>query len=273
MTSEEVLAEVSGADFVLLGESHDNAEHHRIQARLIRAIAQAGRRPAIVLEMLSADQAPALTRHLSEHPNDAPGLGPAVGWERSAWPSWDIYLPIGEAALSAGLPIVAGNLGRPTLLTLRGPGPAGLPPALVGQLGLDVEYQPWQRRELERLLQESHCNELPATTLARMVTIQQARDGALASAMRAGDRRSSGGAVLIAGSGHARNDFGVPWHMKRVAPNRSTLAVALIEFDPAKPDAAGYARAADGAPLFDYVWFTDPVVREDPCAGRQRPGS
>ncbi len=264
---EAVLSEIARVDFVLLGETHDNAEHHRLQARIVRDVAQAGRRPAIVFEMLNADQAPALARHLSDHPNDATGLGSAVGWDRGGWPAWGNYLPIGEAALASGLPIVAGDLGRATIMTLRGQGIAGLPSALVEKLGLDVDYRPWQRGELERLLRESHCNQLPAAALPRMLTIQRARDAALAHAMRVGDRRqSSQGAILIAGAGHARRDFGVPWHLIRLAPGRSIAALAFVEIDSNKPNPAEYARAADGAPLFDYVWFTKPIARNHPCA-------
>ena len=268
---EAVLSEIARVDFVLLGETHDNAEHHRLQARLVRDVARTGRRPAIVFEMLSADQAPALARHLSDHPTDATGLGSAVGWDRAGWPAWGTYLPIGEAALASGLPIVAGDLGRATIMTLRGQGIAGLPTALVEELGLDVDYRPWQRGELERLLRESHCNQLPAATLPRMLTIQRARDAALAHAMRVGDRRqSSGGAILIAGVGHTRRDFGVPWHLTRLAPRRSVVTLAFVEIDPSKSNPADYARAANGAPLFDYVWFTEPIARDDPCAEFKR---
>ncbi|HSE76641.1 MAG TPA: ChaN family lipoprotein [Alphaproteobacteria bacterium] len=271
VAAEEFVSTIASIDFVLLGEMHDNPEHHRLQARLIAAIAETGRRPAIVFEMLNADQAVALDRHLSQRPEDALGLGPAVGWERRGWPPWSDYLPIGQAALSLRLPIVVGDLGRATLTATRVSGIAGLPPSLVDQLGLNVDYEPRQQRELERLLQESHCDGLPASALARMVTIQRARDGSLAKAMHVGDRQSSGGAVLIAGSGHVRNDFGVPWHLKRRAPRRSVATVAFTEIDPDKPKATDYAYASDGAPLFDYIWFTTSASRDDPCVGRVRP--
>src|SRR3954465_13282726 len=38
--------------FVLLGERHDNPDHHRLQARALSELVKAGRRPAVVFEML-----------------------------------------------------------------------------------------------------------------------------------------------------------------------------------------------------------------------------
>jgi uncharacterized iron-regulated protein len=56
---------VSRADFVLLGETHDNVDHHLVQARLVRAVASAGGRPALAFEMLRADQQAAVDAALA----------------------------------------------------------------------------------------------------------------------------------------------------------------------------------------------------------------
>jgi len=53
-------AAIASADFVALGEVHDNPDHHLLQARLVRAGTAAGRRPALAFEMLTADQQPAI---------------------------------------------------------------------------------------------------------------------------------------------------------------------------------------------------------------------
>src|SRR5215475_6430614 len=39
--------------FVLLGEKHDNPDHHRLQTWLLRALVVAGRRPAVGFEMFN----------------------------------------------------------------------------------------------------------------------------------------------------------------------------------------------------------------------------
>ena len=84
--------------FVLLGEKHDNPDHHRLQAWLLRALIAAGRRPKLGFEMFTADDAPAIARQLAAHPTDAVGLAEAVNWQRSGWPDWAMYQQIAEAA-------------------------------------------------------------------------------------------------------------------------------------------------------------------------------
>ncbi|MGB3455497.1 MAG: ChaN family lipoprotein, partial [Litorimonas sp.] len=43
---------LEGADIVILGETHDNAEHHRLQAEIIEAISP----DAVVFEMVPTDR-------------------------------------------------------------------------------------------------------------------------------------------------------------------------------------------------------------------------
>ncbi|HEY3190091.1 MAG TPA: ChaN family lipoprotein, partial [Solirubrobacteraceae bacterium] len=59
-----VVAAITRARYVLLGEKHDNPDHHALQARLLRALTAAGRRPAVAFEMLTPVQADPLARHL-----------------------------------------------------------------------------------------------------------------------------------------------------------------------------------------------------------------
>jgi uncharacterized iron-regulated protein len=76
-------AAVASADFVLLGETHDNPDHHLLQARLLAAIVAAGRRPALAFEMLTADQQAAVDAALARAPKDPDALAEAVAWKAS----------------------------------------------------------------------------------------------------------------------------------------------------------------------------------------------
>src|SRR5256885_623627 len=164
------------ARFVLLGERHDNPEHHTLQARLLGGMIAAGRRPAVGFEMLSTDDATAIARYLSGSPKDASGLGEAVSWKRSGWPDWRLYEPIAQAALDAGLPIVATNLSRVATDAIRRNGLAGLSASLARRLGLEEPLGPETRDAIRRELEESHCGTVEGATLDRMVDIQWARD-------------------------------------------------------------------------------------------------
>src|SRR5213593_3577327 len=53
---DALVARLVASRFVLLGERHDNADHHALQAKLVRAMVEAGRRPALGFEMLATDE-------------------------------------------------------------------------------------------------------------------------------------------------------------------------------------------------------------------------
>ena len=87
---DAVAAALEEAAFGLLGEKHDNPDHHRLQSLLIEALIGRGRRPAVVFEMFATDQAPAIAEYLGANPRDAAGLGAAVGWAERGWPDWEM---------------------------------------------------------------------------------------------------------------------------------------------------------------------------------------
>jgi uncharacterized iron-regulated protein len=261
---EDVLvARLVASRFVLLGERHDNPDHHALQAKLVRAMIEAGRRPALGFEMLATDDAPAVVRYLARSPKDAAGLGDAVNWSRSGWPEWRLYQPIAQAALDANAPIVTTNLSKPATDAVRRNGLSGLGPSLATQLRLG-EPTAETRLAMARELRDSHCGQMPDATIDRMVDVQWARDARIAASLARGGQRD--GAVLIAGAGHVRRDRGVPLHLARQAPEASIASLAFVEVDATATKPGDYAARfySDTLP-FDYVWFTPRVDAADPC--------
>lgn len=267
VTERELVAALAGARFVLLGETHDNPDHHALQARLLHALIARGRRPALAFEMLDVDQqgeADAVLRGPAPTPE---ALREAVGWDRSGWPSFSLYQPIFQAGLGAHLPIVAANLSRRSAREVihHGTGALAAPVRVLldraGPLSRDEERE--RREEMEAL----HCGQLPEAFLDPMVLSQRARDAQLAQALLS--RASADGAVLITGAEHARRDRGVGEFLRvaGTAPDE-VAALALREVDPAVGKPAGY----DPAP-YDYVLFTPGADRGDPCEGMRPAGA
>jgi uncharacterized iron-regulated protein len=253
-----LVGRLARARYVLLGERHDNPDHHALQARVVRALAAVGRRPAVAFEMLAPSQADALARHLAARPRDAAGLGRAVSWETSGWPPWPMYAPVAQAALDAGLPIVVANLDPERARAVGREGVAALDPALVARHGLDRPLPDAPGDALAAEIRDAHCGHAPADRLAGMVAAQRARDAQMAEALL--NAPGGDGALLIAGAGHVRKDFGVPFYLERIERARPTVSVAFLEVDPGRP------RAEPDAGLpFDYVWFTPAVDAGDPC--------
>jgi uncharacterized iron-regulated protein len=258
ITSAQMADIAAARDFVLLGEKHDNPDHHRLQAWMIDALLARGRRPAIAMEMLDAEQAPALAEYAKQHPHDASGLGAAIGWKERGWPDWPMYAPIAEAALRAGSPLVPADLTRAERRAAGRDGVAGFAEPLRTRLQRAPAFDAQQSASLAQELKDSHCGQVPDEALLRMANVQWARDAHMAAAML----DSASGAVLIAGAGHVRRDRGVPWHLTHAAPARSSVALAFVEVEETRPEASDYALAGK----FDYVWFTARVDTDDPCA-------
>jgi uncharacterized iron-regulated protein len=264
ITTDALVTRLAAARFILLGERHDHADHHVLQASLVRGVAAIGRRPTVAFEMLAADQATALAAHLRDSPRDAAGLGDAVGWSRTGWPAWPLYQPIAEAALAAGLPLAAANLPAATARAVARGDLAALSPGLVRTHSLDRPAAPAMQAAMEAEMRDSHCGQLPDTVLPAMVTAQRARDAAMAERLLAapGD-----GAILIAGAGHVRTDRGVPIYLAVRAPGAAVASLAFVEVATGRAAPTDYAERFGGARLpFDYVWFTTRADEVDHCA-------
>ncbi len=261
LSPEEFVRRTLTSRFLLLGEKHDNPDHHLIQAWIIRALVAAGRRPVVAFEMFSPDQLPALERHLASHPRDAIGLAEAVGWGERSWPAFALYQPLVEAVLTAGLVLRPANLSRAELEALRRNGMSSLDQSFVERFGLNQSPPEDQYRSLVAEIQKAHCGYAPQTALGGMIDVQRARDARMAAVL--GEAAGIDGAVLIAGAGHARSDRGVPAYLLLEEPDAKILSLGLIEV------AAGVNTSiehleTDAGP-FDYVWFTPRVDDLDPC--------
>ncbi|MFA7429420.1 MAG: ChaN family lipoprotein [Rhodospirillaceae bacterium] len=259
--------QLAKARFVILGEKHDNPDHHSLRARLIAGMVARGRTPTVALEMLDDSQAEALAAHLRDHPGDAAGLGAAVAWDKTGWPAWEFYQPIAKAALAGGLPLVTANLSRDAVRALAREGLSSLPPDRLKALALPDALPPEVDGVLRTAVVEGHCGMMPETMAEPMVRVQAARDALMARAMIDGAALpGADGAVLIAGNGHVRDDAGVPWHLKRLGGADDVMTVAMMEVSDGVTDPADYGpRFWTRALPFDVVWFTPVIDQGDPC--------
>lgn len=256
-----LVARLTAVRFRLLGEVHDNPLHHLLRARLLAAIAARGAQPAVVFEQFDLGQDDALGRAQRE-PTSADRLAEAGALDRRAW-QWPLHRPIIEVALSAHLPIYAGNATRAMLESVtRKSDLSGLPTAWQARLD-GARWTAQQAAVLREDIVEGHCGKLPDAMIPRLVLAQRVRDAAMAEALL--HDANADGAILIAGNGHARRDLGVPVYLGEAAGNM--VSVGLIEVESAALHTADAARtAAMKVSGFDYVWLTPEAPRDDPCA-------
>jgi uncharacterized iron-regulated protein len=240
VSGDEVFARTARAAHVILGETHDNPEHHRLQRAALERLP--GPR-ALAMEQFDSEFQPAIDAARAKGA-DAEAVADAGHFDRKGW-NWPLYRPLVEFALEHRWPIVAANLSRAEARAIvRDPAGSRLPPA------------PTLAKALERDIAESHCGEPPPPKLlAGMVEAQRARDARMAALLRAPS-------VLITGVGHARRDRGVPLYL----PAKEVLSIAFVEVQPGKRAAQDYFEGFFGPGSFDYVWFTPRAERADPCA-------
>jgi uncharacterized iron-regulated protein len=254
---EDLEGRAEAARFVLLGETHDNPDHHRLQARLIERLAASPRPPAVVFEMLNHDRQAGIDAFVAAGLRDPGAFAERVGWAQSGWPDFSLYEPIVAAALAAGLPILAAGM-RPggedgdDLSELR------------ARFGLDEPLPPAEQAARFEEMFASHCELIPREQLAAMLEMQRSRDARMADALLRG-AELRGRAVLIAGAGHTAR-FGVPALLEHAgaAPD-AILAVGFLEVDPEERRIEETAAAE-----FDVSVFTPAAEREDPCESLRR---
>jgi uncharacterized iron-regulated protein len=261
---QSLVKRLARADFVLLGERHDNPDHHLLQAEVLRSLIAVGRRPAVGFEMFGLDDAGTIANHLAAAPNDAAGLGRAVNWNKRGWPDWAMYQPIAEAALQAKLRIVATNLPLATARTMTRNGLAAIEPKVARDLGLDRPPPEPVFARMAADIRDAHCGYVSERSVKAMVVVQRARDAQMAESLIAA--RDPDGAILVAGAGHVRNDYSIPVYLRAKAPVKRVISIAFVEVDKKKTEPESYARPYPNGRLpFDYVWFTPRVDDEDPC--------
>ena len=268
--------------FILLGENHDNADHHELQAWAIRTIAKlrgarivegAPQADTIAMEMLSPEQQPTLDRFYGRNAKvprqrDSADFGRMLKWETLGWPDYKLYEPIVAAALDARLVIVPANPSRDETRRIGREGLGAIDAAEAGRLAIDRPLPAGDQEALLVEIAKSHCDMLPAAALGNMTLVQRLRDARMADAMlEAGTYK---GSILIAGNGHVREDRGVPRYMtgRGIAEGEIT-SVMHVEVSGERTNLDDYV-AGEARPAADYIVFTPRQPRADSCEEMRR---
>ena len=267
ITPDELLQKAFEARFVLLGEIHDNLEHHRLQNDVLKALLAKGARPTLAMEQLDSEQQAAIDQAAAAPGATGETIADAGRFDRKAW-GWIGYGPLISTAVQAGLPIAALNLSRGEARQVASGGFNTLGAGRAGKLALEATWNAERDASLRREIADAHCGQLPDSVLPGMVMAQRARDAVMADVLL-GQTTSS--VVAILGRGHARNDVGVPRYLAERAPAAKVVSIGLVEVDPRRYNALDYLTTNTEGRHFDYVWFTPRAERDDPCAGFKLP--
>ena len=160
--------------------------------------------------------------------------------------------------------LIATNLPPATARKMSRDGTAVLEPRLVRDLGLDRPPSESVYAGMTADIRDSHCGYASEESVKAMVNVQRARDAQMAQSLIAAGNPD--GAILVAGAGHVRNDYGIPVYLTAKAVGKLVVSIAFVEVDKQKTEPHSYAVPYPNGRLpFDYVWFTPRVDDEDPC--------
>lgn len=226
--------------FVLIGEAHDSACDHRVQARLLAALARAGVAPAVGLEMVDVDRQGVLDRFNAGELTVA-DLETALDWPHTWGVPFRLYEPIFVVARDARVPVIALNLPEQLVQAVskdedtRDP---RLPPEIIPPPGA-------QREVLKEAFDaHAHAAQADPGALDRFLRIQSLWDTQMATAALTHARKHDQRVVILAGAGHVQNGWGIAHRLGVLAPDHAVLAVM--------PWRGEEAIEEDGADLFAY---------------------
>ena len=238
----------NNAPLWMMGEVHDNAEGHFYRLKDLEAKLGGQWRPALLMEQFNVEQQPELTKAWQTCQSAQCVIdtaGGVKGWD------WGMYKPLITLALKYELPLVAANLSSQQVKAVMQSGFSAVFDAqTIKAYKLDQPLpQPWLDNQ-RKMIDQSHCNALPAAATDSMVKAQAARDVMFAKLM---GQYASGGAVLIAGNGHVRRDLGVYQWLPADLASRVKIA--------------GYVEPAGADTLiYDIMRVINEHKRADPCA-------
>jgi len=240
LSADQLVAELAGSARVVVGEKHDNADHHRLQLWLLQQLQARRPQAALLMEMLQPGQQVAVDG-LQHRDLPAPAaLQAQLDWQ-PGW-DWSLYGPLVRWGLQVPERLLAANLGMEQMLhRYKRPPP------------LSPRYSVAARATLEQTLLDSHCGKLDAKRLPAMLAIQQGRDEQMARVLA----EAPTPALLLAGGYHARRDLGMPLHWQ---PQWGVTPTVVLLWEAGAGELPGRAQA-------DYVWLTPALPEQDYCAG------
>jgi len=238
ISPEQLVQRLAGAPRVLVGEKHDNPDHHALQLWLLRALQGQRVQGSLLLEMLQPEQQ-ALVDKVQGQPLPA-DLPKALAWQ-DGW-DWQLYGPIVREALQQRVPLLAANLSPGEMRQAY-----RQPASLTGERS----NAPAVKAALLEQVRAGHCGMLPENQLPAMLAVQQQRDRRMAERLLSAPQP----ALLFAGAYHVRKDLGIPLHLADLGASGESKVLLLAEVgEQVEPGEA------------DYVWYTAATPAQDYCA-------
>jgi len=220
--SSKFFARLAEKRVVMVGESHTNAEHHRIQLEVIKGLTEAGKKVCLALEMFNPTQNQALDDFI-EGKYAVTDFMDSTRWFDSWGYNYRMYQPIFEYTRAHKIKIFGVNTKREYASLVGKKGVQGLSPEEM----LEIPAIDTTNNE-HRFLIKAYFTGSDALTPELFSTKYQAQclwDAAMAEgAIKAARENPEAVVVVLAGSGHVAYNLGIG----KVIHKRSGLPLASV---------------------------------------------
>lgn len=263
----QLFASLAARPIVLLGEEHDNADHHRWQLHVIETLHAI--RPDLVLgfEMFTRSSQTTLDRWVAGE-IEADAFLKETRWAETWGFDSTIYQPLFEFARRHKVPMLALNVERTLIARVARQGLAAVPVDAREGVGNPAPALPAYRRRLAEVFAQKRRmrgTEPPPATSApdlsaeisvsadpgfeRFIEAQLTWDRAMAEALAAAHaHHPSVLLVALAGTGHLEHGLGIPHQLRSLGIDQ---AAALLPA-PASTQCADLPQG-----VADAVWLVD----------------
>jgi uncharacterized iron-regulated protein len=238
-----LLRELAGKRVVLLGEHHDDVDHHRWQLHVVAALHAQQPNLVIGMEMLPRRVQPVLDQWVAGQLTEAELLT-RTDWARVWGFEPNMYLPILHFARLNRIPVVALNVDRALVSEIGSKGLAAVPVERREGVSSPAAAREAYRDRLRQVFQEHGSAAGNQAAFDRFVDAQLFWDRAFAEALAEAAKRPGAPLVVgIMGSGHLAHGDGVPHQLADLGLPGSAVLLPVVSDTPCRDLPPGIARA------------------------------
>jgi uncharacterized iron-regulated protein len=252
ITPEVLMKHLRGGSIILIGERHDQPDHHRLQAWILDGL-QPG--ALVGFEMLDEADVPRMNGVV-----DTSSIGHRTRWAESGWPDFEIYRPIFDALFKRKHTPAAIHPSRDRIRALMG-SPTSQQAGRKAEHDREAEHDPVSTEGMAALkadIKKAHCGHATPTLVKAMVRAQRFKDRFMSARLNVLAKGRQ--AVVIAGNGHVRKDYGMPNYL-----SGSSLSIGILEVSPDRLKPSDYDPE-----IYDFIWFTPRLDDLDACSKFRR---
>lgn len=256
---QQLSDDLQGARVIFIGESHDQVEHHQIQAKVIKDLLARGKEVAIGMEMFEKSQQPILDKWSNGALTEEEFLK-EVQWEKTWSMDYRLYKPILDEAKNHRLKLIALNVQRDLVRKVAQNGIEKLPPEDKAKLP-EIDLTDKEHLAYIKSIYRDHKGG-SAEKFKHFYQAQCLWDDGMADTLSQFLKSAEGTrkmVVVIVGGGHIVFDFGIPKRFYR----RTPLPYQTVVLKTWKKNLDEDLSSSETAePIADYLWITHPSPLE-----------